>query len=387
MRREPICLILGICMAVIFPLSAYSSEAIDQKAGKLNAGEKIVWYDVKHLGIEGKGWLDTESLYDRLPLKAKGRVSTAVWGLSRCSAGLYVRFATNAKVVQVRWALNGAIRVEPASNGAPDAFSLRNMPATGASGIDLYVKDKKGTFQFLGNARPKDVVSIAKFDLPGGEEYVLYLPLYNGIKHLEIGIPEGKTLSKIPAPSPSSSVVFYGTSITQGGCASQPGLAATSILSRKLDVPVVNLGFSGNGNMDDSLAHLLSELDPAVYVLDCLANMGGGRVSSHVEPFVKILRKSRPTTPILLVEDSSVKNLPTKKGGILRKIYEKLKKEGDNNVYFLSNKGMLGEDAKTTVDGCHHNDLGMARQAAVLVKCLEPILKQRKSNKQIQPTR
>ena len=380
MRRKPICLILGLCMAVIFPISADSSETIDPKAGKLDAEGKIVWYDAKHLAVEGKGWLDTESLYDRLPLEAKGRVSTAVWGLSRCSAGLYVRFATDAEVVQVRWTLNGAIRVEPASNGAPDAFSLRNMPASGASGIDLYVKDKQGEFRFLGNARPQNVVSIAKFDLPGGEEYVLYLPLYNGIKQLEIGIPKGKTLSKIAAPSPSSSVIFYGTSITQGGCASQPGLAATSILGRELDVPVVNLGFSGNGNMDASLAHLLAELDPAVYVLDCLANMGEGRVSTHVEPFVKILRKSRPTTPILLVEDSSIKNLPTSKGNVLRGIHEKLKKEGDKNIHFLPNNGMLGDDVKTTVDGCHHNDVGMARQAAVLVKCLEPILKERKSN-------
>ena len=380
MRRKSGCLVLGICLAVMIPTSADASEVIDQKAGKLNAVEEIVWYDARHLEIEGKGWLDTEALYDRLPQEAKGRVSAAVWGLSRCSAGLYVRFATNAKVAQVRWTLNGAIRAEPASNGAPDAFSLRNMPATGASGIDLYMKDKNGEFRFLGNARPQDVVSTAQFDLPGGAEYILYLPLYNGIEHLEIGIPQGKTLSKIVAPSPSSRVVFYGTSITQGGCASQPGLAATSILGRELDVPVINLGFSGNGNMDESLAHLLSELDAAVYVLDCLANMGEARVSTHVEPFVKILRKSRPTTPILLVEDSSVKNLPTKKGAVLRKIYEKLKREGDNNVHFLSNVGMLGDDVKTTVDGVHHNDLGMARQATVLVKCLEPILKQGKSN-------
>ena len=377
MKRTPI---LEICMGVILTMSICSSEVLDPKAGKLDAGEKIVWYDARHLGIEGKGWPDTESPYDRLPAKAEGRVSTAVWGLSRCSAGLCVRFATDAKTVQVRWTLNGAIRVEPASHGAPDAFSLRNMPATGASGIDLYVKDRKREFRFLGNVRPQDVVSTANFDVPGGEEYVLYLPLYNGIKHLEIGIPKGKTLSKISPPSPSSSVVFYGTSITQGGCASQPGLAATSIVSRKLDVPAVNLGFSGNGNMAASLAQLLSELTPAVYVLDCLANMGEGRVRTHVEPFVKILRKSRPTTPILLVEDSSTRNLPTRKGNVLRKICEKLRKEGDKNVHFLSNKGMLGEDARTTVDGVHHNDLGMARQADVLVKCLRPILKERKSN-------
>ncbi len=169
--------------------------------------------------------------------------------------------------------------------------------------------------------------------------------------------------------------MFYGTSITQGGCASRPGMASTAIVRRELDVPVVNLGFSGNGRMEPEMADLLAELDPAVYVLDCLWNMRPAEVSERVAPFVRTLRTARPDTPILLVEDSSVRNTtPTEKGTILRRIHEELTTEGIGNLHFLSNRDMLGTDGDGTVDGCHPNDVGMIRQAAVFTKSLAAIL-------------
>ena len=133
--------------------------------------------------------------------------------------------------------------------------------------------------------------------------------------------------------------------------------------------------------MEKEMAELLSELDPAIYVLDCLWNMSPQEVSERVEPFIIRLRESRPTTPIILAEDSNFRGLPSEKGDILRKIFAKLSKQGDKNLYILPNKGMLGEDSDGTVDGCHPNDLGLARQAAVFMTCLEPILKKQKSNK------
>ena len=97
-------------------------------------------------------------------------------------------------------------------------------------------------------------------------------------------------------------------------------------------------------------------------------------VSERVEPFINRLRQTHPTTPILPVEDSSFKGLPSEKGDISRKIFTKLTTEGDQNLHFLPNKGMLGEDFDGTVDGIHPNDLGMARQATVFIQCLKPIL-------------
>src|SRR5262249_29415705 len=138
-------------------------------------------------------------------------------------------------------------------------------------------------------------------------EYLLYLPLYNGVKSVEVGVPKGAALTKAsPRPADHAKpLVFYGTSITQGGCASRPGMVHTAILGRRLERPVINLGFSGNGRMEREMAELLAELAPAVYVLDCLPNMDAALVAQRVEPFVRTLRKARPDTPILLVEDRS----------------------------------------------------------------------------------
>ena len=369
MIRQGIHIALLICFASAFPISTYSSDSINQDFGVLDTDGKTVWYNGMLLGVEGKGWIDTEFYYDRLPLKAKDIVRRPVWYLSHCTAGMQIRFATDAKKLQVRWTVT------------KKALAMPHMPATGVSGIDLYARDKTGTFRFCANGRPKGVSNKASFTLPTSKEYVLYLPLYNGVELLEIGVPKDRSLSKLPCPSPSHSIVFYGTSITQGACASRPGMAATSIISRGLGAPVINLGFSGHGEMEKEMAELLSELDPAIYVLDCLWNMSPQEVSERVEPFIIRLRESRPTTPIILAEDSNFRGLPSEKGDILRKIFAKLSKQGDKNLYILPNKGMLGEDSDGTVDGCHPNDLGMARQAAVFMTCLEPILKKQKSNK------
>jgi len=369
MQRKISSLALLLCLLATLLIYAFSSTAIDPMSGTLDADGKIVWYNAELLGVEGKGWVDTESYYDRLPLRAKGLVREPVWNLSHDSAGMYVLFVTDSDTLIVRWNLTET-----------ENLAMPHMPATGVSGLDLYARDNTGKLKFCDNGRPTAGSNEASFELPASEEYVLYLPLYNGLKQLQIGIPKDKILSKLPQSSQSQCIVFYGTSITQGGCASRPGMAATTIVGRELNTPIINLGFSGNGRMEPEMAILLSELDPALYVLDCLWNMSLEMVSERIEPFVSKLREVRPNTPILLVEDSSVKNVPTFKGDILRQIYAKLKAQGFKDLYLLPNTGMLGEDADGTVDKCHPNDLGMARQAAVFVKCIGPILDQQVTN-------
>lgn len=356
------CIFIGL---LVITMNSHSAELIDPKLGELDTTSNIVWYEAKLVDIEGKGWQNTESDYDRLPAKAKHSVRKAVWELSQNSAGIHLRFKTDAKSLSVRWTLTNK------------ELDMPHMPATGVSGIDLYARDSlTGKLLFLSNGKPTGISNEALFTLPTSSEYVLYLPLYNGLKKLEIGIPKENRLTKFEPSAPSDAIVFYGTSITQGGCVSRPGMAAPSIVGRHMETPVINLGFSGNGWMEKELADLLSELDPVLYVLDCLWNMTPEMVTERVEPFIRRLRISRPVTPIILVEDSNFRNEPTVKGDILRKIYSTLKARGDENLYLLSNKGMLGEDGEGTVDGVHPNDLGMARQAAVFIKYLEPILKQ-----------
>ena len=252
-------------------------------------------------------------------------------------------------------------------------FATRGWPC----GVDLYTREADGRWRFRKNGRPVAVSNEVSFDVPPGAQCMLYLPLYNGVKTLEIGINEASSLSR-PVESVhrlDKPVVFYGTSITQGGCASRPGMAYPAIVQRQLDVPVINLGFSGNGRMEPEMADLLSELDPAVYVLDCIWNMKPEMVSERVAPFVRRLRQARPDTPIVLAEDCSVSDTtPTQKGIILRTIYSKLTSQGMTNLHFLPNADMLGEDGEGTVDGVHPNDLGMMRQAAVFSRALAAIL-------------
>jgi hypothetical protein len=166
-----------------------------KEIGVLGPDGQTMWYDAKLLGVEGKGWVDTESYYDRLPQKAKHTVRKPVWNLNHHTAGMLIRFATDAKKLQVRWTLTNK------------RLAMPHMPATGVSGIDLYARDQLGILRFSANGRPTEVTNKASFMLPASKEYVLYLPLYNGVKLLEIGITKEKSLSKVP--SPSHSIVFY----------------------------------------------------------------------------------------------------------------------------------------------------------------------------------
>jgi len=357
-----------VALLLPFTLTAVPAERIDPLKGITDPCDGILWYDGRLLLLEGKGWENTESYYDRLPAAAKDKVRAPVWGLSHDSAGMCLRFVTEATSIKIRWTLR------------QKNLAMPHMPATGVSGIDLYTRTDNGRWTFVQNGRPTAVSNEASFRVTSGRECTVYLPLYNGVESIKVGVPKDKALSK-PTESPGKQnrpIVFYGTSITQGGCASRPGMAFTAIVRRQLDVPVINLGFSGNGKMEPEMADLLAELDPAVYVLDCLWNMRPAEVSERVGPFVKKLRAARPNTPILLAEDCSVSNTtPTEKGTICRRIYEDLKAEGITGLHFLSNRDMLGTDGDGTVDGCHPNDVGMLRQATVFIKSLATILERR----------
>ena len=362
-------------LCCLFP-AARAADVIDPARAKPDDKADLLWYDIRLLGVEGQGWKDTKAPFDRLPAKAEGKVREAVWGLSRHSAGLCVRFVTDATAVHGRWELTSK------------NLALPHMPATGVSGLDLYVRLPGGRWHWLGTSRPTAQTNAAALatGLPAGShEFLLYLPLYNGVSSVEVGLPKGATLRTAPPRPPdlSKPVVFYGTSITQGGCASRPGMVHTTILGRHLDRPVINLGFSGNGRMDPEVAELLAELDPAVYVIDCLPNMTAADVAARTAPLVRRLRKARPTTPILLVEDRTYANAAVLEGlrnrsaasrAALRQAYEGLVKGGDDHVHYLEGDKLIGDDGEGTVDGSHPTDLGFLRQADVMRPALARLL-------------
>jgi hypothetical protein len=374
-------------MVVVLAVVSVTSVRADDALVSARETDKndVAWYGVHDIGVEGQAWSDTESPFDRLPGRAKEQVRASVWGLSKQSAGLCVRFVTDATTIHARWTLTSA-RLE-----------MNHMPATGVSGLDLYAKTKTvdepgGTFRWLAVGRPtakSNSVKLVSGISKGSREYVLYLPLYNGVESVEIGIPKGASVWKPKVrPSRLKPIVFYGTSITQGGCASRPGMVHTAILGRWLDAPVINLGFSGNGRMEAEVATLMAEIDASVFVIDCLPNISAGDVTSRTEPLVKILRAAHPTSPIVLVEDRSYtdsfllaskreRNLTSRVA--LKAVFERLKKSGDANLHYIPGEDLIGDDGEGTVDSSHPTDLGFLRQSEAFMKVLRPILESRKA--------
>jgi hypothetical protein len=374
MSVRPLLATAVIAVALIFGLGTVADGQETKPASA--PPDATPWVDVRTLDVEGQGWTDTKGPFDRLPAKAEGTVRAPVWNLSRNSAGLAVRFVTAAPEIKARWTLTSA------------NLAMPHMPATGVSGLDLYVRQPNGSWRWLANGRPTQQTNTATLVTglsPETREYLMYLPLYNGVSSIELAVAASQSLAKAPARAEphAKPIVFYGTSITQGGCASRPGMVHTAILGRRFDRPVINLGFSGNGKMEPELSALLAELDPAVYVLDCLPNMNAALVAERVEPFVKVLRKARETTPIVLVEDRFypdgfllvVKRKTNEDNhAALRRAYENLMSAGVGGLYYLTADGMLGSDGEGTVDGSHPTDLGFQRQADAFEHVLKPLL-------------
>ena len=355
-----------------WPLVALAGACILMAESSVTAAPPSVkWHDVTTWGVEGRLWGDEERVrwFDRFPAAAEKTVPENVWNLSRDSAGMAVRFATDAQAIRVRMKLLKA------------NLAMPHMPATGVSGLDLYARDDAGAWRWVAATKPEKqefeadlIAGLA----PGRREYLAYLPLYNGVESLAIGVPEAAAFERLaPRGQP---IVFYGTSITHGACASRPGMAHVAILGRRLDRPVANVGFSGNGKMDAAVGDLLARVDAACYVIDCLPNMDANLVRERCAPLVKRLRAARPEVPIVLVEDRRFTNewiLPAKKAfhdanhAALRAAFEGLERDGVGGLFYLPGDGLLGADGEGAVDASHPTDLGFMRQA----DAFEPVLR------------
>jgi hypothetical protein len=366
-------------LAATFTLFPVRFAAAQFASGPSGANNTMVWSDIRQFGVEGRGWNDTKDFYDRLPARAEGMVRKPVWDLSRNSAGMCVRFVTDATAIRARWALTESW------------LYLPNITAIGKSGLDLYVKTDQG-WHWLAVGQPTaqtNEVTLVEKLVPGKREYLLYLPLYNGTKFAELGIGTNATLEKAGpwGPGNRKPIVFYGTSILQGLSASRPGMVHSAILGRRFSWPTINLGFSGNGKMEPEMAGLLAELDPSVYVLDCLPNLGADEIKERVEPCVRKLRAAHPDTPIVLVEDRTMEDsfliagrmeyYHLKDRAELKAAYERLQKAGVKNLYYIPGDHLFGDDGEGSVDGSHPSDLGFMRQADIFAGVLGPLLKDR----------
>lgn len=336
----------------------------------------LVWHEAGNAQweVEGRGWVGEERqrYFDRLPASAEGKVTSHVWNLSRDSAGMVARFNTDAESIWVDYELRNS------------RLAMTHMPATGVSGVDLYARDEKdgGKWKWVQVSRPdaqKVRAALVSGLRPGLREYALYLPLYNGVEKLAVGVPAGAAFESL-APRSERPVVFYGTSITHGACASRPGMVHTAILGRRLDVPVINLGFSGNGKMDEAVGAFLARQEASVFVIDCLPNMQPNLVRERAIPLVRQLRAAHAQTPIILVEDRRFTNswiTPAKDAfhddnhAALRAAFDALQKDGVGGLYYIPGDALYGTDSEGATDASHASDLGFMRQADLF----EPVLR------------
>lgn len=342
-----------------------------------NSGFK--WYNPKEYPqiVYGLHWFAKERIYRRLPRTPEYPVRDEVNSLADCTAGGQIRIVTDARKL--------AIRVNLAAPASMD-----HMAATGQCGFDCYVDAGKG-LRYCGTTRLNRNSSEYEhvfFDLSQHQEkkVVLNFPLYQGVKDVWVGVDKDSRVF-IPYPFENNKkAVFYGTSITQGGCASRPGMAYTNILSRKLNMECINLGFSGNGRGEPELALNICTMENiALIVLDYEANASAhGTLRSSLPGFIRILRGKYPETPILLVSQiifaSEIlhpeNNLRRENLEFQKQLVKDLADQGDRNIHFFDGSNLLGEDFdECTVDGVHLTNLGFYRMAENLIDTVRNLVK------------
>ena len=318
--------------------------------------------------VSGLPWFaEDQPVLRRLPARLKEQFRKPVWDLAQHPSGGRLRFRTDALQVGIL-------------AQSPDSSIMHHITAIGQSGFDVYVDG-----EYVNSAWPAKDGAISKTWTVGAErklrDITIYLPLYKGVTIKELTLDAG---AKIEAPAPFAlpkPVVHYGSSITQGGCASNPGASCQALVSRMLNVDFVNLGFSGNGMGEPALAEAIAEIDASAYVLDFWGNPSPEVYEAALPPFVEILRKKHPETPILVTSPfyfpgealgGALADAQKRKRLISRTFVEQRQKAGDAAISFVDGLEMLSrEQAVGLVDGVHANTLGFWFNA----KGLEPHLR------------
>jgi len=327
-----------------------------------------VFYDATPY-LEGMAFDDAPP-FSRLPANAEDLVRKPVWDLSRNSAGVAAHFITDATEIHIQWeVLND--------------FHMVHMAGTGIRGLDLYVKEGKQWFH-LGTGKPYQASNerrLIKNLTPEKREYMLYCPLYDGLKSLAIGInPEAEIIETERKDKP---LVFYGTSITQGGCVSRPGMAYPAIIGRMFNRESINLGFSGNGRMDPEVIDYISDIDAACYIFDCFPNMDLAMIKDRTERELKKLLEAHPKTPVLLTPnimqedgwfDPEVYNACVAENDEIEAIYKRLKPD-HKNLYMIPFKQIRNVAVEGTVDGIHLTDFGAVKMADVMEKWIKRLVR------------
>jgi lysophospholipase L1-like esterase len=333
----------------------------------------LQWMQIPNpqMEVDGLPWFaENGGALSRLPVAQKASYREAVWNLAQSPSGGRIRFRTNSSTL--------AIRLE-----YPEAPDMANMHAFGQTGVDLYISGVYRDTAVDGKTGGAAEHTYFKNQPKVMREVTLYLPLYMSVKVLGIGVDADAVVERPDGFALPKPIVFYGTSITQGGCASRSGMSYEAILGRRLNVDFVNLGFSGNGLGEPELARTVASIDAAMYVLDLAQNNPTVEsLRQNYLPFIETIRKSHPTTPILVVtaiyaahEGTAPDPILAGKREVIRQAMAQRIAAGDKHIQLIEGTELIGPArVDGLVDGTHPNDLGFEWMADGLVAKIAPVL-------------
>ena len=354
--------------------------ALDKNMAVMNRIDDptVEWRSARTMPFRLEGLYDAYAAgpYRRMNAQVAAEVSEGVSQLALCTAGGRVRFETNSPYVAIHAEMKDICRMD-------------HMAFCGIFGFDMYIK-REGTWIYRGTFRPP--VDLAggyesKLTLPGGMcEIMINFPLYNGVDELRIGLSKGSRLIGPGEYKRKGRIVYYGSSITQGGCASRPGNSYQAIIGRALDTDYLNLGFSGNALGERAMAEYIADIKQmSAFVCDYDHN---APTPEHLKathrPLYEIVRAKNPTLPIIFItkpnideriQDADVIAEDRARRAIVRETYDYACAQGDKHVAFIDGATMFDGFMRDscTVDGCHPNDLGFMRMAEVIKRELRKL--------------
>lgn len=342
-----------------------------------NAPEDIEYYNVLEPQFTISGLIphtEGEEPFLRMPKATAEAVSEGVAYLSKCSAGGRIRFATDSSDIVIRYILK-------------ERSFLGHMPRSGSCGADVYSApygERVGSQRriltiFPSTAEMTECSGVLSFSGVSMRDFTVNLPLYNGVSEMYIGIKKGSSLLAPTEYSIAAPVMFYGSSITQGGCASRPGNAYFAILSRMLDCDYYCLGFSGSAKGEQVMAEYIASLELSAFVMDYDHNATDIKQLEETHySFYQTFRRLQPDTPVIFISKPDFENSPenSRRRDIVMESYLKAKSGGDKKVTFIDGETLFGSFFRDecTVDGCHPNDLGFCMMAQTIYPKLKSVL-------------
>ncbi len=342
-------------------------EDIDKnfKTETVDGFDNIVFMDVREAPFSVYGLYDYKNgdHFCRMPADVAAKTNEGVVYLAKNTAGGRVRFSTNANVIAIRCKM-------------PGVTHFPHMPLCGTSGFDIY-EHKNGVDTHVNTFAPpfdmKDGYATVRGVKGDGKmhSYTIHFPLYNDVTSLEIGIPAGSNLEAGAAYKDLKPIVYYGSSITQGGCASRPGNAYQNIISAKRNIDHINLGFSGSARAEDAMIDYLASLEMSMFVCDYDHNAPSpAHLAATHEKLYDAVRRAHPDLPILFVSkpDGLYRDDDMKRVNIIEATYRKAYAENPKRAGYINGHTLFGAEYHDacTVDTCHPNDAGFVRMASVI---------------------